>query len=385
MKTSKAFACNGRVFKPVDPEAMNLHETLPVGTYSVKVAPTGFYVERVDDMELPPRMYGDVAARTERILTTFNNRPNSLGVLFSGDKGSGKTMLAKNISAEGLKRGIVTLIVNTPFEGEGFNTFIQEIQQPAVVLFDEFEKVYNAEQQQGLLTLLDGTYNSKKLFVLTCNDRWRINEHMRNRPGRLFYSLHYGTLEADFIEEYCRDNLDNKAHINSVAHVASVFACFSFDMLKALVEEMNRYKESAAQAMKWLNMDPAQSEFGDRFNIFIQRDGKLLRTSLKVDKPTPVDTIGRSPMTLTGHHCWINGLDDDEDEDGDNDLAQAKKMGVDLSEFFVGTASVGADMGNLIHADARKGTYVFGTNRPELEMVFVREERKVIQFNYDAF
>lgn len=387
MKTSKAFACNGRVFMPVDPEAMNLHDTLPIGTYSVKVHPTkGFYVERVDDMELPSRMYGDVAARTERILTTFSARPNSLGVLFSGDKGSGKTMLAKNISAEGLKKGIITLIVNTPFEGEGFNTFIQEIQQPAVVLFDEFEKVYSAEQQQGLLTLLDGTYNSKKLFVLTCNDRWRINEHMRNRPGRLFYSLHYGTLEADFIEEYCSDNLTNKAHIAGLAHVAGMFACFSFDMLKALVEEMNRYGETAAQAMKWLNMDPTQSEFGDRFQVFVQRNGKQLKTDAKQTKPGYIDTIERSPLTLRREYtCWVTGIDDDAADGVESELAIIKKRGDNLDDYFVGEKHLTMNTSALVSADARKGTYIFGTDVEGIELAFIREARAVVQFNYDAF
>lgn len=385
MKTSKAFTRDGRIFRPIDPESLDMHQTLPIGTYSVGISPMGFYLERVDDMEVPSKLYGDVSARTERILNTFKGRPSSMGVLFSGEKGSGKTMLAKNITIEGAKQGFITLVVNTPFCGEGFNTFIQEIAQPAIVLFDEFEKVYDAEKQQALLTLLDGTYSSKKLFILTCNDRWRVNEHMRNRPGRLFYSLHYGTLEPDFIEEYCNDNLANKANVKGVVYVASMFAVFSFDMLKALCEEMNRYGESASQAMKWLNMDPSQSEYGDRFNIYVQRDGKLLKTDEAHTKPMPVDTIGNSPLALRHNYStWVNGIDDDDDDD-DNELSKLKKRGADLTEYFIGAKNVDLDTSKLLHADARKGTYVFGTSIEGLELVFVREERRTITYNYDAF
>ncbi|HRZ82907.1 MAG TPA: hypothetical protein P5069_10620, partial [Candidatus Hydrogenedentes bacterium] len=45
---------------------------------------------------------------------------------------------------------------------EAFNTFMQAIEQPLVVLFDEFEKVYDDQEQQALLTLLDGVYPSNK-------------------------------------------------------------------------------------------------------------------------------------------------------------------------------------------------------------------------------
>jgi hypothetical protein len=115
-------------------------------------------------------------------------------------------------------------------------------------------------------------YPSKKLFILTCNDKWRIDSHMRNRPGRIFYSLDFKGLEQDFIIEYCNDNLDNVDHIASVCRVAAMFDQFNFDMLKALVEEMNRYEESASEAMRMLNAKP---EFGgdSKYKVALQING----------------------------------------------------------------------------------------------------------------
>jgi hypothetical protein len=141
-----------------------------------------------------------------------------------------------------------------------------------VILFDEFEKVYDKDDQEKMLTLLDGVYPSKKLFILTCNDKWRIDNHMRNRPGRIFYSLDFKGLEQDFIIEYCTDNLDNTDQIGSVCRVAAMFDQFNFDMLKALVEEMNRYEETASESMRMLNAKP---EFGgdSKYKVSLQIKG----------------------------------------------------------------------------------------------------------------
>ena len=139
---------------------------------------------------------------------------------------------------------------------------MQDIEQPIIVLFDEFEKVYDSDDQEQMLTLLDGVFPSKKLFVLTCNDKWRVDKHMRNRPGRIFYMLDFKGLDQEFIREYCVDNLDaDKQHyIDKICNIAQLFSEFNFDMLKALVEEMNRYNESPQDALKMLNAKP---EFGD--------------------------------------------------------------------------------------------------------------------------
>ena len=115
--------------------------------------------------------------------------------------------------------------------------------------------MYDEKKHQDLLlTLLDGVFPTKKLFVLTTNDRHGVNSKMLNRPGRIFYSIEYKGLSEGFIREYCVDNLKRKADTNGVAAYAKLFEHFNFDMLKALVEEMNRYKETARQASSMMNM-----------------------------------------------------------------------------------------------------------------------------------
>jgi hypothetical protein len=268
------FLKSGTRFNVSTKAALDLHEQLPPGNYTVKFDKMAncFYLEQIENFEIKGKVYGDTRRNADRILSTFNDRTASTGVMLNGEKGSGKTLLAKMLAVNAAEEGVPTIVINAPWCGEEFNGFMQMIEQPTVILFDEFEKVYDNDDQEKMLTLLDGVYPSKKLFVLTCNDKWRVNSHMRNRPGRIFYMMDFKGLEQDFIIEYCEDNLKAKEHIQAICRIATLFDQFNFDMLKALVEEMNRYNETPQEAMKMLNARPEFSSEA-RYKITLQPKG----------------------------------------------------------------------------------------------------------------
>ena len=269
------FLKQGNTYKVAKKEALDLTEQLPVGNYVIKKNEmTGeLYLEQIDPFNITGKIYGDTEKRAKRILHAFEDRPASTGVMLTGEKGSGKTLLAKMLSFKGYDAGIPTIVINQPWCGEAFNAFIQSIEQPVIVVFDEYEKVYDEQEQEMMLTLLDGVYPTKKLFILTCNDKWRVNQHMRNRPGRIFYSIEYKGLDGEFIREYCEDNLKAREHIDKIVGIAGTFDQFNFDMLKALVEEMNRFGETPQEAMQYLNAKP---EYGSesRYKIKLLVNGE---------------------------------------------------------------------------------------------------------------
>ena len=272
------FIRNSNTFRIAPEESLDIQTQLPVGNYTVKFNEMGgfFFLEMVDSFTPLNKLYGDTQKNSNRILRTYLDRTVSTGVMLTGEKGSGKSLLAKTLSIDAATMDIPTIIINESWCGDNFNKFLQDIEQPCVILFDEFEKVYDNESQEKALTLLDGVFPSRKLFVITCNDKWRVNEHMRNRPGRIYYMLDFKGLDPVFIEEYCKDVLINKQYIAKIVEISALFEQFNFDMLKALVEEMNRYNESPQDALKMLNAKPEFNNNG-KFDVQLTINGEVVK------------------------------------------------------------------------------------------------------------
>lgn len=347
------FFRRGSAFKPADELSLDLHETLPPANYIIKLDPQTekLYFDTVDSFALPSRLYGKAESQASRILNTFELRSNSTGVLLSGEKGSGKTLLAKTISSHGAERGYPTIIINQPYFGDEFNDLIQGIEQPAVVFFDEFEKVYDRDDQEKLLTLLDGTFPTKKLFIFTVNDPWRIDSHMRNRPGRIFYMIDFKGLSVEFVREYCEEKLNNCEHIEQVCQVAQMFSQFNFDMLSALVEEMNRYNESAHDALEMLNTKPSGESDHD-YDIVLSVKGKVVETNSGIWHGNPLAKI-RGTIDI---YYSCSGEDDEDTECS----GCAEFTSVDLKRIEPGDGRIVFDNGRgevATFSQRRQNTY----------------------------
>lgn len=306
---STVYSRGGGRFRPVPISQTDFVKNLDVGVYTVNEDLMGLFFQHATDFGDPGRVYGNANARATRILNTFQEREGGLGVLCVGEKGSGKTMLSKIIAHRaGTELGIPTIIVNQPLAGDAFCKIIRDLPS-AVILFDEFEKVYPEREQQGqILTLLEGVYSSNKLFLFTANNQYALNQYMINRPGRIFYYFQYDSLEREFIIEYCEENLKDKDQISSVLTASMIIGKFNFDMLKSMVEEMNRYNESAKEVMGVLNIRPMESgvEYDELLilnGVEIDNDDYSILLDGEYDNhnPTLSESIGIALKTWTEH------------------------------------------------------------------------------------
>jgi hypothetical protein len=373
MSNSKhVFFRDGTSFTIGSKADLNMTERLPVGTYRVALNPLKvFYLQKVEDFTTPAKLYGHTNEQAERILRTFLERDGNTGAMLSGAAGAGKTVLAKRVSQLGAQHhDIVTILVNDPFCGDEFNAFISQIEQPAIFLFDEFEKTYDSDDQQKMLTVFDGVYSSRKLFMLTLNDRNKLDRNIVNRPGRMYYALDFQGLDQDFIREYCDDNLKNEAHLNGILVAAQFFWQFSFDMLKALVEEMNRYGENATDAMKMLNMKP-MSSLGGTYTVTLLINGH----EAIVDKAYSDAELDGSPIAKNGYTLDFHPISV-EVEDGPD----RKRDPREITDHI----QIEIDAGLLEKAEVEKNTFVYGTEYPHMKLLFKRKPPVSGNFDYDT-
>lgn len=237
-------------------------ETVPPGIYSIEFSPmVGWYLEATAMPSRPPKLYGDVADRATRILSTYEDRLSqsgkNTGVILTGNKGSGKTMLTAEVAVASVEAGHIVLVMNEAITEPSFFKFLNTITQPCVVLIDEFEKKYNDEEKQNsLLGLLDGINAGGKLFALTSNSA-NISSFLLSRPSRIFYHYRYEKLDEATVIGYCEDRLSEEAkhQMNNIKTLWDFSLDFSFDVLQCLVEELNRYPDvSFIDCLKVLNI-----------------------------------------------------------------------------------------------------------------------------------
>ena len=233
------------------------YETLPKGTYVLKLSPVkGYYLEKTQDFSLPSKLYGDMSI-SQRWLKAYENSTNGLSILLSGVKGTGKTVLAKKTAIDS---GKPIIVINTYFD-QSFVDFLMKPEfKDSVIVIDEFEKIFE-EGSPEVLSLLDGSLKSKLLCILTCNEINRISTYCINRPGRIRYNIDYRQTPTDVLHAIIDDMLVDKSNKDNLIKEFKSLSVRTNDVLIAIIQDMNLFNDTATNVIKTFFLQPAPARY----------------------------------------------------------------------------------------------------------------------------
>ena len=237
---------------------------------------TGYYLEITKaKLETPAKIYGNVNDRVQQCLRTYADRNASTGILMTGDKGTGKSLLMSLLANAAIDElELPVIMVTEAAAGTQFLSFIESLGE-CCIIFDEFGKMYESSNhrhepdtvpQSSLLSLMDGVDKTKRLMIITENSEMDINEFILNRPGRVYYHFRYRKLEEVSIRGYCEDHGVSERIIVDIIDLSRRSRIFSFDMLQSIVEEHLRFAGEIEDIVEDLNVD-VREDSGPKLEI----------------------------------------------------------------------------------------------------------------------
>jgi archaellum biogenesis ATPase FlaH len=245
------YSISGLTYSPINNPGAII-DNLPAKVFSVRFNPLAaqYYLEyRFDSFPMPSQMYNCNDIDNITMSNLFNSRyateSGNLGVLLSGLKGTGKSLLLKTTANQALSNGLPVLLVEQSFDSSSLVKFLSSITEDCVVLFDEFEKYFYDDSEAGsnqaeLLSFFDGTSISHKLIVITVNDKDQLSEFFINRPSRIRYVVDYVSLSQEFVAEYVSQKLVDKSAISAVLEEFESIEEINFDLLNVCCDEVNK-------------------------------------------------------------------------------------------------------------------------------------------------
>lgn len=201
----------------------------------------------------PFKQQTDVVRRVSRAWQAGN-----LGILLNGIKGSGKSVAGQLLANWCISQGIPVLVVMSP--RLPLTSILGEIEQPLVILFDEFEKVFSEDvHQEHLLTLIDGMVKGphKRLFVFMTNKR-DLDSNLLDRPSRIRYVWDFGSFSPAAVQTLLDTMLrpEYAGHQQAIRDYLHKRAVCSLDAVKAVIEEVNLFGESPEVFGEFFNLSP---------------------------------------------------------------------------------------------------------------------------------
>jgi len=223
----------------------------------------------------------------------------STGVMLAGLKGTGKTVMAKQIAR---KSGLPVIVVDPDYPASKIADFFTKFDTEVCVMFDEIDKNWNSN---NLLGFLDGVQKTaKKLVLFTCNDMNKTSEFLKDRCSRIRYRRIFAANEnVKFLKELIADrgikDTGDKLYHFMVDH----FEVMSIDNILSFIDEKVAYpKVDNFELVREMNISTKNMpESGEK----------------KKSKGNVVELLNWDEAQFTEMEDYDNLDDDDDDDDLD--------------------------------------------------------------------
>ena len=230
---------DGNIFTKGSSTMITHADGLPIGIYEVDKSLEGWYLRNIaNKFVFDYKIYGVNDKFINYCIKTYNNTTGNLGILFNGIKGTGKTLSAK-VLCNKLNLPFIIVKSCTKDSSEMLNFLATQVDFECIFFFDEYEKEF--EDSSDMLTFMDGVYNSetRKIFLLTTNNIYNINDNLLGRPSRIRYIHTFDNLSEEVIIEILNDVLIDKNVIEPIIDLLHQMQIVTIDLVKALAQEIN--------------------------------------------------------------------------------------------------------------------------------------------------
>lgn len=202
-------------------------------------------VKTSDRFTLPDILYGDINQTAIRVWNTFAINKKSTGILLTGNSGSGKSLLGEVISNLAISKGLPVVMVTNIDVSPDMLLFLTKLTD-VVIFLDEYGKSIRYNDQEKMLSFFSDT-TTRKLFIITENDKYDVSRYIRDRPGRIRYHIDYTKTPKNIVIDYLNKNVTDRSVKVEILELYQSSRVFSFDHLQAIVSEHLRYPNSTIE------------------------------------------------------------------------------------------------------------------------------------------